>query len=428
MYRGCSYCGLYFQEATYSLTLETLQEHKKTCTITTPYTDDPNGKEVIKKGMYFNSLSVEDVDVNLKQFGAKGDNVTDDTEKIQDAIDYCFNKNQRLKIPAGTYCFSQPIKIYGYLEEGFGTFILGDHRDLVKFKYIGDTNQQAAFDVVSSDPNYTGVLHNIFLRDFTIDGKNKVNNGIQFLQSNALSKYENIKVTGTIDNNIFVDADNFLNVFDTIRGHGGSNGINYNSGVVTSTTWKNCYMTGHSGTAYKIKGIYSHLDTPAADGCLGTVYDLNGFRGNVTSPGSESYEALYTFYGGEYTNATIINPYTWMNEDVNSVHLKIEGLGGKFTVIGGNMMYDRNELDTVSNGKLYDIGNSYTAIIELLGSVDIGRSQQAPNHQGEYQSIISNGRPHEFSSLSGKEYLDPTEGKPIWRNGSNWIDANGNIV
>lgn len=54
-------------------------------------------------------LVVENGTVNVKQFGAKGDGVTDDTEKIQKAIDFCSN----VIIPNGNYIISSPIIIKG---------------------------------------------------------------------------------------------------------------------------------------------------------------------------------------------------------------------------------------------------------------------------------------------------------------------------
>lgn len=40
---------------------------------------------------------------NVRQFGARGDNVTDDTNAIQDAFDYCVTKSCMVRVPKGSY-------------------------------------------------------------------------------------------------------------------------------------------------------------------------------------------------------------------------------------------------------------------------------------------------------------------------------------
>ena len=48
-------------------------------------------------------MTESDGTVNVRQFGAKGDDTTDDTTAIQNAIDYCCDNNIKLFVPNGTY-------------------------------------------------------------------------------------------------------------------------------------------------------------------------------------------------------------------------------------------------------------------------------------------------------------------------------------
>lgn len=48
-------------------------------------------------------ITESDGTVNVRQFGAKGDDLTDDTTAIQNSINYCGNNNIKLFIPNGTY-------------------------------------------------------------------------------------------------------------------------------------------------------------------------------------------------------------------------------------------------------------------------------------------------------------------------------------
>lgn len=47
--------------------------------------------------------ALDEAFVNPRQFGCKGDNATDDTERMQDFIDYCRINNRMGRIPKGTY-------------------------------------------------------------------------------------------------------------------------------------------------------------------------------------------------------------------------------------------------------------------------------------------------------------------------------------
>lgn len=46
---------------------------------------------------------IEDISINIKTFGAKGDGVTDDHQSFQNAFDYCIANNHHLYVPPGVY-------------------------------------------------------------------------------------------------------------------------------------------------------------------------------------------------------------------------------------------------------------------------------------------------------------------------------------
>lgn len=72
---------------------------------------------------------------NVKDYGAKGDGVTDDTEAIQRASDVCRNAGGgRVYVPRGTYLISAPIVLYGNSQ------FIGDGQDVtIIIKTTGTT-------------------------------------------------------------------------------------------------------------------------------------------------------------------------------------------------------------------------------------------------------------------------------------------------
>ncbi len=77
----------------------------------------------------------EALDVNVKDFGAVGDGVTDDSEAIQAAISYALSKNiYRVIFPYGNYVIMQSI----LLPSGMQLYSLGKKKNTTQIRYKGD--------------------------------------------------------------------------------------------------------------------------------------------------------------------------------------------------------------------------------------------------------------------------------------------------
>ena len=55
------------------------------------------------KNEFDHKVNIYDLAVNIKNFGAKGDGVTNDTQAILNALNFAYNNNQNLYIPQGIY-------------------------------------------------------------------------------------------------------------------------------------------------------------------------------------------------------------------------------------------------------------------------------------------------------------------------------------
>lgn len=141
--------------------------------------------------------------INVKQFGAKGDNTTDDLEKIQDCLNYTAQQKIICYIPAGNYILDGQLLLPSYSK------ICGDGRNSVlKTKDDVDLvyhtictlnansinarlarNNNSTFlaqGYPSVDDVCTFYVHDIILKDFTVNGN---------WQNRDLNNWDNIYVT-----------------------------------------------------------------------------------------------------------------------------------------------------------------------------------------------------------------------------------------
>ena len=118
--------------------------------------------------------------INSKQFGAKGDGVTDDTSKLQAAIDYCVSRYLPLFVPAGGY-LTGPLTLNGSSHttpanaqySGLISFYGEGRRSTV---FVAKTGLYPTNQYVLSANNVAGVEY----RDFGVSGNSVTSNGIDF--------------------------------------------------------------------------------------------------------------------------------------------------------------------------------------------------------------------------------------------------------
>ena len=79
--------------------------------------------------------------ITPQMFGATGDGETDDTEALQDALDYAYEHDKALFIPNGTYIISKPLMVWGgieyYTNKSFS--ICGENYKATVIKKVGTT-------------------------------------------------------------------------------------------------------------------------------------------------------------------------------------------------------------------------------------------------------------------------------------------------
>ena len=137
-----------------------------------------------------NTVLLSGIGKNVKDFGATGDGITDDTQSFISAIDWCVSHNVPLLIPSGTYNISDLQCKDGLYMSGVGTSTIlhftsgGLHGDPDKNYLIMDSficnitltgtstvSEQNAIDMCL----IRTILYNILVKDFTGIGFNMTN-------------------------------------------------------------------------------------------------------------------------------------------------------------------------------------------------------------------------------------------------------------
>lgn len=222
--------------------------------------------------------------VSVKDFGAVGDGVADDTAAIQAALDSGFDNQHAVYLPAGTYNHtgltikaqqgspfysSRRVKFYG---DGIGVSIL-QH-----------TGTGVALDIVGhlggNTNTYGAVIHQMSVRK-----NSNTTHGIRLPGG-----------TGYILDQLFLEANNacilipediWLSKFTNLTLWPAEYGIKMNKSG-TSNYFDQCFAESTSITAYDIRGIYSTIGALAADNCTGSnVYNFEFFQGSIASLGCE---------------------------------------------------------------------------------------------------------------------------------------------
>lgn len=126
--------------------------------------------------------------ISVKDFGAKGDGITDDTVAIQLALTYLLTTGRggKLYFPAGTYLISSSINIYPK------TFIYGDGREttVILSAHLGDC-------FVTSSPINSSVDMTVVIKDIGMRNTNASNIGAGYNDvGGTFIHVENVKIVG----------------------------------------------------------------------------------------------------------------------------------------------------------------------------------------------------------------------------------------
>ncbi|ORL15422.1 glycosyl hydrolase family 28-related protein [Prescottella equi] len=238
--------------------------------------------------------------VNVRDFGAVGNAVTDDTAAIQAAIDSLPEVGGTVYIPRGTYLISAAIELRNALR------IVGENNSSsVIYQVTPNEHGLAGTDIL------TLAIHN--LRVVGPGAASGTGTGIMLerLNNNATNylSIRDVYVRTFGRDGVYV-SNSIVSHFDTViceqNGQNGFNLVGLNGIIGTSTTLSNCFANANGGSGYRIDTMgYMAFNACAADHNTISYDILNGIGLTFNGCGSEGSEtAAWKFTGGYGSTVT----------------------------------------------------------------------------------------------------------------------------
>lgn len=263
--------------------------------------------------------------VSVKDFGAKGDGVTDDTAALQAAI----NSGYNLWVPAGTYITSDNLNI------GYGIIIRGEYRKsiikrvagvavtVVSRTYVDSTNttftrnysDKVVFNLLFPNNSYlVDVIIDALAFDLPTDGTVGVFNA----QRVAVSSFSNLYVNTSAY--VVKGFDIWQTVWRNIRSQFSKDHFNIDTG--TSNVFDRVYCNtkfSTGGTGFS----FTNLDYTIMIGCaadsLDRAYWFSGSHCNVTMTGCGSETFSRVVHVQNSARVTINGGALWLFKNTGTV-------------------------------------------------------------------------------------------------------------
>lgn len=324
--------------------------------------------------------------VYVKQFGAKGDGLTDDTESLQAAVDYCTDHgfNCVVNTTQAFYKTTMPIilnvnnDISSQYWTTSATKIVGEHHGNCRIVKIGDgvyTNINATINNVNAtliayadtDEGTGIVIDEISLENYTNTSFDRTNGSLGLWTNVSRSTYSNLNIRAYSG----IRAKSFSSKFENIVIFALEQALY--SDNATSNLYRFIY-TATCNNPYKIEASYSTLLNVCCDACTGAIYDLSGAGLTLQNCGTESPKAQYIFKTRLSLNNLKINDFFMfrqLGDAENSLAVsdcRVFYLGGDgFISVDGLSILETAYVGADNNSYVFEVaGNEVTKVCTSL--------------------------------------------------------------
>jgi hypothetical protein len=374
---------------------------------------------------------VEDSYINVKQFGAKGDGLADDSDAIIANTNWGGRLGFKVFCPQGHYKITKIVTL--------------DSRHLA-----GDGWYRTYFRMTSTGKILvTGVRSSIEKIDFSPAdelGSTKAPVAIE-LSGVTHGIFREISISGFMEG-IKINASTWSNTFEKVNAYSNDIAFSLNGAEINNTAFYDCHahlnrigfncLSGDSEFHYKINffgcQIELNEDTGVYIEANGT-YSFHGTffeRNNTTNQSGYNKGGLVIGFPNEFgarpATVDLVGCYHLQSNvkikqsGVNSTTLvsnffkDIQLTGQKAIEILNPSTYAGEKLTKVLNinpsySAVTTVTNSFEDVFEINSNKTVGTTSQRPTN-----------------ASSSQPFLDLTLNKPIWWNGYNWIDATGTTV
>lgn len=274
--------------------------------------------------------------ISVKDFGAIGDGVTDDTAAIQTAINYAATSGlYSVHVPAGHYIVST---LYFYYDASLNPGYPSSTYSGGRFSLIGDRSSDYSSTVFGLNNNGTVIETNSTTGSAIITGTSAFNT--------VHVELKNMGIVGSTSGDVLLidgspQLSNFENLF--VRNSGTGNAVNVTNGCWTSS-FRNIYATCEDtgggtkgdGVAFKVGtcGLSIFENITASFAATGIQLGVSGepFGAANVVNGIQSTHCLngIIIYGAEATNINGV----WCEQGSGEFDFKISGNSRRVSVSG----------------------------------------------------------------------------------------------
>lgn len=296
-----------------------------------------NGSIIALNNGLFAKL-IYNTSVNIKQFGAYGDGVHDDTVKIQTAINYALDNYIELIVPSCSafYRISLPLVVIPVpvpsdthtdtFLAGKGFRIIGESKIKSRITKIGTSvytenpiselnNLNATFICYQSQTTTGASFENLTIQNFATEWTKQIN-GYAIYSKVSRSEFTNLNIDsyyGIKGNPLF--SCRFTNLYFNCT----ENALEIIDGTSNTFDFLICHACKDP---YIIKSSYSTVLNTAAEGCTGSIFQVTGLGLTIQNCGVESNQYDY-FVKVLSTFASITVTGCMINRQIGSSSLEL---------------------------------------------------------------------------------------------------------